>query len=577
MAQTYYNYAERNAESQINWAEIGRSMTDTLREEAQLREQKKAALDEATRKTSEALANAPVGSLDSANKLTLGLADQSQEQLLMSQRLLKSGLLKPKDYLLVKQNLNDNVKGVYDLAKNYNAIHERLMKGIEDGTISESSVQIAQMAEGIARLENMGTIVNPTDGTVTLGKLVKGTDGVVSVSTDPNEQFTVNQMKAIFSREYKRYQLNDETKKIVDTIGDFVEEIREDIATNGYDFDTWEKTTDKKRRSDYQEIEDLNVEAILENPLQTMSVLVDWSDGNYSITFNEDEFKKDTTGKKIYIDKNDGIPQFKPAQIKEAGDAIRTSMRGAIAEGLEVTKADRRPMPPKPSQAEKQEQENIKEAQEAVRQMYNLYAGQTAGDVGAAESYFLGRNNFSSINKENAIVIDATGQQRELKFFAPDGTALTFEQFFDANKNTLAPGLPVDKVDISGFTGDYSAVLGGGAVTTPPVDPVEAGRQTVIADLDAKLTVDLFTDTDDVKVIENIASIVAPYGIIVRETNDTDDSIDMFYQGTKITPDGGIRTDEGTPQSRMVTIKNLILGGIPDKKFAQQGTVMKQY
>ena len=44
---TFYKYAERSAESQVNWAEIGKDMTDMLRQEVAVREEKKAAIDEA--------------------------------------------------------------------------------------------------------------------------------------------------------------------------------------------------------------------------------------------------------------------------------------------------------------------------------------------------------------------------------------------------------------------------------------------------------------------------------------------------------------------------------------------------
>ena len=49
MAKTYYKFAERSAESQINWAEVGKNVTDMLNTEASIREEKKAAIDEASR------------------------------------------------------------------------------------------------------------------------------------------------------------------------------------------------------------------------------------------------------------------------------------------------------------------------------------------------------------------------------------------------------------------------------------------------------------------------------------------------------------------------------------------------
>ena len=56
---TYYKYQERSADSQINWAEIGKSMSDMLKNEAETRIAKKDAIDQASREFGEVLSNAP--------------------------------------------------------------------------------------------------------------------------------------------------------------------------------------------------------------------------------------------------------------------------------------------------------------------------------------------------------------------------------------------------------------------------------------------------------------------------------------------------------------------------------------
>ena len=45
MAKTFYKFAERSAESQINWNEVGRQLSDVVNEEARVRQEKKAAID----------------------------------------------------------------------------------------------------------------------------------------------------------------------------------------------------------------------------------------------------------------------------------------------------------------------------------------------------------------------------------------------------------------------------------------------------------------------------------------------------------------------------------------------------
>ena len=58
---TAYKYVEREAENQINWAEVGSNFSNMLNEEARVREEKKSAIDEATREYQKIVANVPVG------------------------------------------------------------------------------------------------------------------------------------------------------------------------------------------------------------------------------------------------------------------------------------------------------------------------------------------------------------------------------------------------------------------------------------------------------------------------------------------------------------------------------------
>jgi len=46
---TYYKYVERSVDDQINWAEVGKNMSDMLKNEAAAREAKKAEINQASR------------------------------------------------------------------------------------------------------------------------------------------------------------------------------------------------------------------------------------------------------------------------------------------------------------------------------------------------------------------------------------------------------------------------------------------------------------------------------------------------------------------------------------------------
>ena len=46
---TYYNYAERNAESYVNWGQIGKDVSKMLTDENDIREKKKKEIDDQSR------------------------------------------------------------------------------------------------------------------------------------------------------------------------------------------------------------------------------------------------------------------------------------------------------------------------------------------------------------------------------------------------------------------------------------------------------------------------------------------------------------------------------------------------
>ena len=116
---TYYNYAERNANSQVNWAEVGKSISDMLKDEVKIREEKKGAIDKATREFQQTLENAPQGQFQDANKFTNDYAHSMMEQQMIDNRLLKSGQMKLQDFTYRRQNYIDGTTTLFDLQKLY--------------------------------------------------------------------------------------------------------------------------------------------------------------------------------------------------------------------------------------------------------------------------------------------------------------------------------------------------------------------------------------------------------------------------------------------------------------------------
>ena len=125
---TYYKYAERSADSQINWAEVGKDMSDMLKEETRIREEKKAAINAASREYGQVLANSPQGEHEPARQAALKFADNASKYMLMQDKLLKSGQMSLKDYTISRQNLLDGTDNAFTALKDYQSVFAKKME-----------------------------------------------------------------------------------------------------------------------------------------------------------------------------------------------------------------------------------------------------------------------------------------------------------------------------------------------------------------------------------------------------------------------------------------------------------------
>ena len=126
---TKFGYVERQATNNIDWSAIGSQVVTNLQEEALIRETKKAAIDEASREMANTLRNSPSGENLTMNEFTLDYANNAQQLLLQQDKLLKAGLLNPKDYAVVRANLNESTNELFNLSKEYQTEYSNKREG----------------------------------------------------------------------------------------------------------------------------------------------------------------------------------------------------------------------------------------------------------------------------------------------------------------------------------------------------------------------------------------------------------------------------------------------------------------
>ena len=178
MAGTYYKYVERNADAQINWAEVGREASGMLLEVNRVREEKKEAYNQATRESLNNLMNAPQGEDQDANAFINNYAHDMISQMKIDEDLFKRGLLKERDYTLKRQNNMDGTKNLFEIQKLYQEKYKEKMDGVMSGKLQSMNIFNMGMVEGYGDFNNSKATVNPADGTVGIGlmenKIVDG-------------------------------------------------------------------------------------------------------------------------------------------------------------------------------------------------------------------------------------------------------------------------------------------------------------------------------------------------------------------------------------------------------------------
>lgn len=280
---TYYKYAEKEADSQINWGEIGKNLSDTLAEANKLREEKKDAIDKSTREFSKTLANGPQGENGLVNQRTLEFADNATQLMLIQERLLKSGQLKFKDYATVRQNLVESTEQAFGLAQEYQDEYKKKMERLESGISSGLEQWEMEQIEGYANLSGMNFYIDPTSGDVSMGKILKKTiDGkTVDVMDDnPNNYVSVNTARNRLKSYHDKFKVEESLQEAASMLGTNVEAIRK----GGGLFKAGEiiTTSDPTKKKDvdgainlYMEAEKNFISSRLSNDYNVQSVLYD--------------------------------------------------------------------------------------------------------------------------------------------------------------------------------------------------------------------------------------------------------------------------------------------------------------
>ena len=362
-SSTKIGYVSRDPSEQINWAEVGANFTGILKEEARVREEKKAEIDSATREMQRVFNETPMGDSGTLNEWALNFGNDAQKQLLMVNTLLKSGQLKPQDYTVIRQNLADGTDQAFTLLDEYNKEYTEKMERMKSNDPNASSQMLEswlmESVEGLGNFSKSKLMINPQTGNVMVGFIDPKTG---EVDSDPNKLAGVNSLRNRIKAKYDKYDMTSAvTKAKQETFGQF-QAIERTIGTaraqgllKTYNDPTMrsEKTIARLVKegiitaeqgalySTYDKTENAWLESQL-SQYNTLSLLTDnlrqATGKNYKLTFNPDERSEDT----ILIKQIDGqaVPDFEgeigKKQREDAKKGLQTVLRGALDHEVKI-------------------------------------------------------------------------------------------------------------------------------------------------------------------------------------------------------------------------------------------------
>jgi hypothetical protein len=337
-----YKYVERNADSQINWAEVGREASGMLLEVNRVREEKKEAYNQATREEMDNVMNSPQGKNQPLNTFINNYAHDMINQMKIDEDLFKRGMLKERDYTLKRQNNMDGTKQLFEIQKLYQQKYQEKMDGVLSGKLQAINIFNMGMVEGYGDINNSKATINPADGTVGIGLMEnKMIDGkmvrVLSQNIAP-----VNVIRGKILQDVPTFDIDKATTNTVANFGS-----RKDILYKaatlsgagtitelmGPDFlATKQDPTTQKIVSDMKTaINDQADSYFAASPYNLMSVLTQ-NTGNYnekSFTFDKDEADKDPKKILVTVDPNTSMTTIDTtginyeAQKKEASEWVK--------------------------------------------------------------------------------------------------------------------------------------------------------------------------------------------------------------------------------------------------------------
>jgi hypothetical protein len=400
-----YKYAERDADSYVDWSAVGKNLSDALAKEAQDRRDKIQEFEDQDIIDVDVLNNAPQGKYKPANEFTNNFAHDAKEMSLINKRLRETGQMSPRQYTLSRQNLMNGTQQIFDLQKTYQKEFDEVMEGVQSGDLQALNIAFMSMVEQFGDFTKSKGIINPLDCTVNIGMMAPNPKtGVMELTKDV---MPVSVAMGKLTTRVKTFMVDDEINKSIAAFGDRKEAIYD--AANIVKAGTITELTGIGALEKYPQFKNTIVEFnkavdgtiasyFAGNKYNLTSVLTQ-NVGGYndaSFIYDRDQADKDPSKILLKIDPNTKLPVMDESaphfaeQNKKAEDWVRTQIMNRLDSERKIgTTSQLNELQPKRAMTEREWDEKDRRdlASNVAEQIANVVSGNPA-QVQSALNYF---------------------------------------------------------------------------------------------------------------------------------------------------------------------------------------------
>mgnify|MGYP003146134623 CR=1 FL=1 len=408
----YQIYAEKDLNrAQIDWGTVAGTLAaglDSIRTEREARRQK---IQDDTVDAMNKLNEVPDVNNQSLSQMIINASNDQKDLLQTRLDLVKRGISNPKDYKLLMNNMQNGYKSLSTIVKNYDKYYTSKMEAIESGTQSELDAFVAETVEQFGNLEGKTLWTNPVNGQLQLVTMIPDPENPGQyIMPDPNknpEKFqNPNNVNTIMRFNEKRKVLQDEAKKVTDTIASYIRSsVANGVVTKVKDFRNQligGKTYDEWMKSQigFLTSSDNDIAQILTNS------------GEYTFTSSE----ADKGPNKIFVNNSSGKPvlELPPGAKERAEQLAREAIDSQI--DSEITKT---PGFDQNRSSATTERDRMNKSKETVESLVKLYEGKDEQSIDSALAQLMSQSGliYESFEEDddNNLIISYRDNNGEMK------------------------------------------------------------------------------------------------------------------------------------------------------------------